>query len=95
MPTTTTVWRTVSSQPDLASLMRPTLVPVPIQREVEMTATAQPAAAEPQPDGPSPAEDRAGDRTRTQALDLESLSHQVYQIIRRRLAVERERERGR
>ncbi|MBN1934506.1 MAG: hypothetical protein JW934_07560 [Anaerolineae bacterium] len=81
---TVTVQRTVRDEQDLVQAFQPVLAPATVQTASEILA--QPAAAAPQ---------AAGEQERGQAQDIESLSRQVYQIIRRRLTVERERDRGR
>ena len=79
---TTTVQRTVRSSQDLQRLLQPT-----VARAIVQTAEAAPEQA------PAPA---AAEAESAQAgQDLESLAREVYRIVRRRLAVERERDQGR
>jgi len=62
-----------------------------VQRAAQaMVATA----ATPPPTPPAPPSGEAGAAKETPAVDLEALARQVYEILRRRLRVERERSRG-
>lgn len=80
---TTTVQRTVRSSQDLQRLLQPTM-----EGAIVQTAEAAPEQAAP----PAPAEGAGSPQA---GQDLESLAREVYRIVRRRLAVERERDRGR
>ncbi len=81
---THTVQRTIRDAQDLAQVLQPSLSPMVVQTAPEILA--QPAEAAPA---------ASGEQAGGQAHDLEAISRQVYQIIRRRMVVERERERGR
>jgi hypothetical protein len=80
---TTTVQRTVRSSQDLRRLLQPTM-----EGAIVQTAEAAPEQAA----LPAPAEGAGSPQA---GQDLESLAREVYRIVRRRLAVERERDRGR
>jgi hypothetical protein len=76
------VQRTVSNSQDLRQALQPTLVPTVVQATPETPAAGSAPGAE---EGKSEEERQ----------DLESLAREVYHLVRRRLAIERERERGR
>jgi hypothetical protein len=80
------IQRAVFGPQDLRQAMQPRLAPVAVPTVVQMPASA-PAGEE--------ATSAAEEGGRGEGQDLESLARQVYRIIRRRIAVERERERGR
>lgn len=82
-----TVQRTIRDAQDLVRVSQPALVPATIQTAAEILV--QPAEAAP------PAAATTDEQGGAQAQDIESISRQVYQIIRRRLAIERERDIGR
>jgi hypothetical protein len=73
----------VRSSQDLQRLLQPT-----VARAIVQTAEAAPEQAPP----PAAAEEAESAQA---GQDLESLAREVYRIVRRRLAVERERDRGR
>ena len=76
------VQRMVSSRQDLRQALQPTLAPIVVQ-----AAPEAPAA------GPAPeTREKKGEG---ESQDLESLAREVYRLVRRRLTIERERERGR
>jgi hypothetical protein len=76
------VQRTVATLPDLRQALQPTLAPTDVQAARPGEVATGPAT-----------EETAGEGAGSQ--DVEAMAQEVYRIIRRRLAVERERERGR
>ena len=78
------VQRTVRGPQDLRQILQPTLRPTVVQAAPEATTETATEATSTQ---------EAGGEEEKQDIDV--LAREVYRIIRRRLTVERERERGR
>ena len=78
-----TVQRAISSRESLRQIMQPRLVPARVQAApAEGDTTTERAGPDQESDAQS-------------APDVDTLARDVYRILRRRLLVERERERGR
>ena len=90
LPGTILVQRSVRTPQDLRRVLQPSLKPMAVQ-----TATAETESSS-QQQAPAAGVESAPEEGATQSEeDIESLAQEVYRIIRRRLAVESERERGR
>jgi hypothetical protein len=86
------VQRAIRGPRDLQQVRQSTLQPMMVQRAVE----SPPAGASPVASVTGPAAADAGAQVPGQGegQDLETMAQEVYRIIRRRLAIERERARG-
>jgi hypothetical protein len=86
------VQRAIRGPRDLQQVRQSTLQPMMVQRAVE----SPPAGALPSASVTGPAAADAGAQAPGQGegQDLEAMAQEVYRIIRRRLAIERERARG-
>jgi hypothetical protein len=80
------VQRAVLDRQDLREALQPALAPSVIQTAVERQSEQAPAAA-------APGRGETEEERQDESQDVDALARQVYQILRRRLAVERERER--
>ena len=91
--TAPTVQRAIRGPRDLQQLRQSTLQPMTVQRAASQPseASAAPAASAA---GPAASDAGPGPAGQGEGQDLETMAQEVYRIIRRRLAIERERARG-
>jgi hypothetical protein len=89
------VQRAAGTAPELRELSRPEQIQSQAIQPRLVPFVVQAAADDAPEQGTAPAPPAQEEQRQTPGQDLESVAQEVYRVIRRRLAIEREREQGR